>query len=104
MRLNTAVNEFLETVFAVESGSESVLRYVGHYLSWMMLSAGFAILKLLHSFFRDHVDQAAAKSNFIKTVKAIRDGSVQNNDLPLRPGRSPCSDVELVALDKDKPH
>lgn len=50
----------------------------------MIIAAGFALLKLLNSFFGDKVKIAYGRELFTKTIQAIRTISVATNDLPSR--------------------
>ena len=50
----------------------------------MIIAAGFALLKLLNSFFADKVKIARGRELFMKTIQAIRTISVATNDLPSR--------------------
>ena len=50
----------------------------------MVVSAAFALLKLLNSPFAAHVDLEHGKRLFNETVSAIRGMSVKSNDRPLR--------------------
>ena len=50
----------------------------------MTLAAGFTLLKLCKGFFSAHIDIDYTKSLLNKTIWAIRNISVANNDLPER--------------------
>ena len=50
----------------------------------MVIAAGFTLLKLLNSFFANHIDFAQGRSLFNRTIYAIRKISVRTNDLPSR--------------------
>ena len=50
----------------------------------MMVAAGFALLKLMRSFFAKTIDFHRGRSLFHQTIRAIRATSVVNNDLQWR--------------------
>jgi hypothetical protein len=50
----------------------------------MIIAAGFTLLKLLNSFFANHIDFEHGRSLFNRTIWAIRKISVRTNDLPSR--------------------
>lgn len=50
----------------------------------LIVAAGFTLLKLLNSFFANHIDLEYGKSLFNRTIWAIRTISVSMNDLPSR--------------------
>lgn len=50
----------------------------------MMLAAGFALFKLLNSFFIVNVDREYGRNLFYRAIRAIRNMSVISNDLPQR--------------------
>ena len=50
----------------------------------MIVASGFTLLKLLNSFFAQHIDIEYGKTLFNRTIWAIRAISVVTNDLPSR--------------------
>jgi hypothetical protein len=65
-------------------GSISLLDYASNYILQLTVAAGVTLLKLLNSFFARHIDFEAGKQHFHKTIWAIRQISVRQNDLPAR--------------------
>jgi hypothetical protein len=78
--LHVAAKSFLTSAFTC--GTD--LRYAPNYILQMMLAAAVALLKLLNSFFADHVDREAGEQLFWEAIGVIRDMSVKANDLPQR--------------------
>lgn len=68
----------------LHSGSGIILRYASNYIQQMLVAAGFALLKLLRSFFAKSIDFERGRVLFHRTVQAIRTASVVNNDLNWR--------------------
>lgn len=62
----------------------NILNYVPRYMEQMMLAAATTLLKLLNSFYANHVDIPAGRSLFSRTVSCLRSLSVRSNDLPQR--------------------
>lgn len=58
--------------------------FATNYIMQMVLAAGFALLKLLNSFFASQVDIVTGRTLFLQTVSALRNISVLRNDLPQR--------------------
>jgi hypothetical protein len=58
------------------------LKYATNYLQQMLVAGGFALLKLMRSFFAKSVDYERGKTVFQKTVRAIRATSINQGDLP----------------------
>lgn len=61
-----------------------LLRYATNYIQQMLVAAGFALLKLLRSFFVKSVDFERGRLLFHRTIQAIRNTSVLQNDLNWR--------------------
>ncbi|OBT77262.1 hypothetical protein VF21_04042 [Pseudogymnoascus sp. 05NY08] len=80
-----ATTGFLTTVFSLETPTSThtgnILQYGTNYISQMIVAAGFALLKLLSSFFSAEIDFDRGRQLFHKTIQAIRSMSVTNNDL-----------------------
>jgi hypothetical protein len=83
-----ATTQFLDVVFGLETPSAghngNILQYGTNYISQMIVAAGFAMLKLLSSFFVTEIDFDRGRQLFHKTIQAIRSMSVTNNDLAWR--------------------
>jgi len=83
-----ATTGFLQTIFDLETPSNghsgNILQYGTNYISQMIVAAGFALLKLLSSFFSVEIDFERGRQLFHKTIQAIRSMSVTNNDLQWR--------------------
>jgi len=84
LELYFATEAFLTTALHLDDPDGPALRHSTSYLMQMILAGGFTLLKLLNSFFAQHIDVPAAKSLFNKTIWAIRRTSISNNDLPSR--------------------
>ncbi|OIW26075.1 N-terminal fungal transcription regulatory domain-containing protein [Coniochaeta ligniaria NRRL 30616] len=65
-------------------GGEYFLTYATNYIQQMLVAAGFALLKLLRSFFAKSIDFDRGRTLFHRTVQAIRTTSVVQNDLNWR--------------------
>ena len=75
---------FLECAFSLELAAGGVLVYATNYILQMIIAAGFTLLKLLNSFFANHIDLEYGRQIFNRTIWAIRSISVTANDLPSR--------------------
>ena len=75
---------FLECVFDLDKTGGSLLLYATNYILQIVVAAGFALLKLLNSFFAEKVKLAYGRELFLKTCQAIRTISVATNNLPSR--------------------
>ncbi|KAI9758608.1 MAG: hypothetical protein M4579_002984 [Chaenotheca gracillima] len=84
LSLYLIVGRFLEGALSLDTHNGGVLRYATNYILQMIIAGGFALLKLLNSFFAFHIDFDRGKRLFQKTVTAIRTISVHRNDLPFR--------------------
>lgn len=90
MGLWRAATGFLDELLEVEKVTSppdttgSILQYATNYLQQMLVAAGFAILKLLRSFFAKTIDFDRGRTLFHQTVQAIRATSVAHNDLQSR--------------------
>ncbi|KAL2023603.1 hypothetical protein VTK56DRAFT_1760 [Thermocarpiscus australiensis] len=60
------------------------LKYATNYIQQMLVAAGFALLKLMRSFFVKQVDFDRGRTLFHRTIHAIRTTSVVHNDLNWR--------------------
>lgn len=63
---------------------DSLVLYVPRYVEQMMLAAACTLLKILNSFFANHVDIVQGRTLFAKSVNGLRKLSVRSNDLPQR--------------------
>ncbi|SLM39609.1 c6 transcription factor [Lasallia pustulata] len=79
-----SATSFLECALTLESAAGPILTYSTNYIMQMIVAAGFTLLKLLNSFFANHVDLEYGKNLFNRTIWAIRTISVSMNDLPSR--------------------
>ncbi|KAF3483896.1 C6 zinc finger domain-containing protein [Arthroderma uncinatum] len=79
-----ATTGFLEAALGLETPTGPVLSYCSNYVYQMTLAAGFSLFKLCNSFFAVHIDMNYTKSLFTRTIYALRNMSVTNNDLPQR--------------------
>lgn len=61
-----------------------MLLYVPRYVEQMMLAGATTMLKLLNSFFANHVDVPVGRALFARSVSTLRRLSVRSNDLPQR--------------------
>jgi len=82
--LYNATVTFLRAAFDVETVEGQVLRYASRHIVMMILAGGFALMKLLNSFFARHIDVSTSKALFSNSIRGIRSTSITNNDLPAR--------------------
>ncbi|KAK4251165.1 hypothetical protein C7999DRAFT_28193 [Corynascus novoguineensis] len=61
-----------------------LLKYATNYIQQMLVAAGFALLKLMRSFFVKQVEFERGRTLFHRTIQAIRTTSVVQNDLNWR--------------------
>ncbi|KAK1755243.1 hypothetical protein QBC47DRAFT_212445 [Echria macrotheca] len=66
------------------SHDQYLLTYATNYIQQMLVAAGFALLKLLRSFFAKTIDFERGRELFHRTIRAIRTTSVVQNDLNWR--------------------
>ncbi|KAI9735746.1 MAG: hypothetical protein M1818_006354 [Claussenomyces sp. TS43310] len=82
-----ATSAFLDLIFELEypsTGGGNILQYGTNYICQMVVAAGFALMKLLNSFFSIEFDFGRGRELFDKTIKVIRTMSVTTNDLSWR--------------------
>ena len=84
MSLWFATTNFLEQAFSLSTPTGNIIKYATNYLLQMIIAAGFSLLKLLNSFFAQHIDLDYGKKLFTRTIHTIRAISVIQNDLPSR--------------------
>ncbi|KAI1205380.1 uncharacterized protein F4807DRAFT_453988 [Annulohypoxylon truncatum] len=82
MGLWRAITSFLDLLF-LES-NQHILLYATNYIQQMLVAAGFALLKLMRSFFSKTIEFERGRTLFHKTIQAIRSTSVLDNDLQWR--------------------
>ena len=70
--------------FDYQSRDQYLLLYATNYIQQMLVAAGFALLKLLRSFFAKTIDFDRGRELFHRTIRAIRTTSVVQNDLNWR--------------------
>ncbi|KAL8755435.1 MAG: hypothetical protein Q9184_004799 [Pyrenodesmia sp. 2 TL-2023] len=79
-----STSSFLECVFDLNNTDGGLLPHASNYILQMIVAAGFALLKLLNSFFADRIKLAYGRELFWRTIRGIRTISVATNDLPSR--------------------
>ncbi|RYO78471.1 hypothetical protein DL766_008651 [Monosporascus sp. MC13-8B] len=82
MGLWRAVLAFLDLL--LEKDNQHILVYATNYLQQMLVAAGFALLKLMRSFFAKTIDFERGRRLFHETIQAIRATSILDNDLQWR--------------------
>ncbi|KAF3003395.1 hypothetical protein E8E14_008458 [Neopestalotiopsis sp. 37M] len=83
MGLWRAITSFLDLLFL--DSNIDILLYATNYMQQMLVAAGFALLKLMRSFFaKTTSDFERGRTLFHNTIQAIRRTSIQNNDLQWR--------------------
>ena len=84
MQLWMSTAAFLESASSAGMPAAFQIQHATNYILQMIIAAGFTLLKLLNSFFANHVDLEYGKSLFKRTIWMIRTISVTANDLPSR--------------------
>jgi len=96
LKVYYATTAFLEASLSLDSSTDITmpsnnyhiglsLQYAPMYIFHMMLGAGFSLLKLMHNFLDQHeLDSQGASEMLTRTVWAIRNMSVSENDLAER--------------------
>ena len=80
-----STTSFLEAAFNVGTAAGFNVRdYSTNYILQMIIAAGFSLLKLMNSFFVNHIDVEYGRNLFNRTISTIRSISVFTNDLPSR--------------------
>ncbi|KAI1392774.1 uncharacterized protein F4822DRAFT_140303 [Hypoxylon trugodes] len=82
MGLWRAITSFLDLLFL--DSNQNILLYATNYIQQMLVAAGFALLKLMRSFFSKTIEFERGRALFHKTIQAIRSTSVLDNDLQWR--------------------
>ncbi|KAI1040514.1 hypothetical protein LB505_005700 [Fusarium chuoi] len=91
MGLWRATVAFLDEILEVDQATSPrdgvgghLLLHCSNYIGQMMVAAGFALLKLMRSFFSKTIDFQRGRTLFHQTIRAIRATSVVHNDLQWR--------------------
>jgi hypothetical protein len=93
MALWRATTSYLDYILEPETCHDSfkyqlrdqyLLKYATNYIQQMLIAAGFALLKLMRSFFAKQIDFVRGRNLFHRTIQAIRATSVVQNDLNWR--------------------
>ncbi|KAH7196700.1 uncharacterized protein B0J16DRAFT_4528 [Fusarium flagelliforme] len=91
MGLWRATTTFLDEVLQADKVTSpggniggNLLLHCSNYIGQMMVAAGFALLKLMRSFFAKTIDFQRGRTLFHQTIRAIRATSVVHNDLQWR--------------------
>ena len=84
LALWVSTTSFLECTFNLQASAGDVLVYATNYILQMIIASGFALLKLLNSYFAKHINIVYGRTLFSRTIHAIRSISVSTNDLPFR--------------------
>ncbi|KAI0873798.1 hypothetical protein GGS24DRAFT_490434 [Hypoxylon argillaceum] len=82
MGLWRAVSAYLDLLFL--DSNQYILVYATNYLQQMLVACGFALLKLMRSFFAKTIDASRGRTLFHRTINSIRKTSIVDNDLPWR--------------------
>ncbi|KAI1099949.1 hypothetical protein F4804DRAFT_336722 [Jackrogersella minutella] len=82
MGLWRAITSFLDLLFL--DSNQHILLFATNYIQQMLVAAGFALLKLMRSFFSKTIEFERGRTLFHKTIQAIRSTSVLDNDLQWR--------------------
>ena len=84
MQLWMSTTSFLETASGDNVSAGFQIHHATNYILQMIIAAGFSLLKLLNSFFANHVDLDYGKKLFRRAIWMIRTISISANDLPSR--------------------
>ncbi|KAJ5547696.1 transcriptional regulator family: Fungal Specific TF [Penicillium frequentans] len=83
-KLFIATTSFLGRVFDLETDPSEPIGHSTNYILQMIVSAAFALMKLLKSSFNRHIDFNHGKLLFNGAISAIRRISVMDHDRPIR--------------------
>ena len=83
-KLFIATTSFLGRVLDLETLPGELIGHATNYILQMIVSAAFALMKLLKSDFRRHIDFEHGKLLFNGAISAIRRISVMDHDRPVR--------------------
>ena len=84
MQLWMSTTSFLESASSADISAGFQIHHATNYILQMIIAAGFSLLKLLNSFFANHVDLDYGKKLFKRAIWMIRTISISANDLPSR--------------------
>ncbi|KAL2000134.1 hypothetical protein VTN02DRAFT_3521 [Thermoascus thermophilus] len=84
IHLFVATTSFLGRVLDLETSPGDLLSHSSNYILQMIVSAAFALMKLLKSPFSRHIDLEHGKLLFNGAISAIRRISVMDHDRPIR--------------------
>jgi hypothetical protein len=82
--LYLATTSFLGRVLDLETSPGDLIGHSTNYILQMLVSAAFALMKLLKSSFSRHIDFNHGKLLFNGAISAIRRISVMDHDRPIR--------------------
>ncbi|OQD80904.1 hypothetical protein PENANT_c031G02739 [Penicillium antarcticum] len=83
-KLYLATTSFLNRVLDLETSPGDLIGHSTNYILQMIVSAAFALMKLLKSSFSRHIDFNHGKLLFNGAISAIRRISVMDHDRPIR--------------------
>lgn len=83
-KLFIATTSFLGRVLDLETSPGELIGHATNYILQMIVSAAFALMKLLKSGFNRHIDFEHGKLLFNGAISAIRRISVMDHDRPVR--------------------
>lgn len=83
-KLFIATTSFLGRVLDLETSPGELIGHATNYILQMIVSAAFALMKLLKSSFSRHIDFEHGKLLFNGAISAIRRISVMDHDRPVR--------------------
>lgn len=83
-KLFIATTSFLGRVLDLETSPGELIGHATNYILQMIVSAAFALMKLLKSRFNRHIDFEHGKLLFNGAISAIRRISVMDHDRPVR--------------------
>lgn len=83
-KLFIATTSFLGRVLDLETSPGELIGHSTNYILQMIVSAAFALMKLLKSNFNRHIDFNHGKLLFNGAISAIRRISVMDHDRPIR--------------------
>jgi hypothetical protein len=83
-KLYLATTSFLGRVLDLETSPGDLIGHSTNYILQMLVSAAFALMKLLKSSFSRHIDFNHGKLLFNGAISAIRRISVMDHDRPIR--------------------
>lgn len=83
-KLFIATTSFLGRVLDLETSPGELIGHATNYILQMIVSAAFALMKLLKSTYNRHIDFEHGKLLFNGAISAIRRISVMDHDRPVR--------------------